>query len=281
MDTKKIVTLVVLILCLAGGVIFNHMISSRKVVEAKTETKSEAPTTIDNPVAEADLKTNENVVADPNKVSQKIPILMYHHIRDFNDPTDPIGENLSVSPINFARELDYIVSQGYKTITFDAVLANNVPAKPVILTFDDGYDNFYQFAYPELKKRGMVAVSYVITGKIGGLYMTETQIKDVSANGFEIGSHTISHPDLSVISVEKARSEIFSSKQILENMIGKTVVSFCYPSGKYNAETIDLVKEAGYQYAVTTKSGTADFQSPFELKRFRMNKDTNIKNYLK
>jgi len=211
-----------------------------------------------------------------------MPILMYHHIRDYIDENDKIGTNLSVSPGKFASQLDLIQSRGYTTTTFQEVARGQIPAKPIILTFDDGYLNFYQNAFPELRKRDMSAVSYVISGFNGEDYMGESEIKEIDGAGFEIGSHSISHPDLTMITQEKARREILESKSNLENLIGHKVISFCYPAGKENTEVVSLVKEAGYSYATTTKSGMANTQDgPLLLKRYRVNSDTNISSYLK
>jgi len=213
---------------------------------------------------------------------QTIPILMYHHIRDFNDPTDTIGTNLSVDPVAFAAQLDYIRELGYSTITFAELESGNLPDKPVILSFDDGYENFYQNAYPALKSRGMKSVNFIITGSLAGDYMTEAQIKELSDNGFEIGAHTVSHPDLSTATTARAIKEITASKSALETIIGKKVISFCYPSGKYNPEVEKEVKDAGYLYATTTKGGLADITAnSLELSRYRVNHDTNIKGFFK
>jgi peptidoglycan/xylan/chitin deacetylase (PgdA/CDA1 family) len=206
---------------------------------------------------------------------------MYHHIRDFNDPADQIGTNLSVSPEKFKNQLNLINSLGYKTISFNDIKSGNIPAKPIILTFDDGYQNFYDNAYPELKSRKMTAVSYIITNFKENLYMTDREIIDLSNNNIEIGSHTIDHPDLSKISDQKADNEISLSKKNLEDLIGKPVISFCYPSGKFNNNVVNLVKNDGYTYAVTTKSGLSLFDNPLELSRYRVNADTNIGAYLK
>jgi len=211
-----------------------------------------------------------------------IPILMYHHIRDFNDPGDQIGTNLSVSPADFAKELDLIKERGYTTITFRDIESGNVPEKAIILTFDDGYANFYQNAYPELLRRGMKAVSYVIVNDIGkGDYLTESQIVEMSNSGIEIGSHTLSHPDLAVASDVKARREVFDSKASLEKMIGKKIISLCYPSGKYSATTEALTKEAGYSFAVTTNSGITTFGDFYALNRYRINNGTSISGWIK
>lgn len=233
------------------------------------------------PAAIAQENLNTNTPQLP-ATSYQIPILMFHYIRDYDNTADSIGVNLSVSPSKFSEELDAIEKAGYKTTNFSEIKNGNIPEKPIILTFDDGYLDFYTAAYPELKKRGMTAVSYVITNKIGADgYLSGEQIKELLNNNIEIGSHTKSHPDLSKAPETKVQAEIFESKQILENLIGAQVVSFCYPSGKYNDVVENFVKEAGYDYAVTTNGGLASFENFLELARYRINHDTNIEYYLK
>jgi len=213
--------------------------------------------------------------------SGKIPILMYHYIRDYADQSDPIGVGLSVSPAKFAAQLDYLQLNDYKTITFLDVEKNNVPPKAIILTFDDGYIDFYQNAYPELKRRGMTAVSYIVTSFNGGRYLDDSQIKEIADYGIEIGSHTISHLNLAMTSSVRAQKEINDSRPILERVIGKPIISFCYPTGKYSDSVVSTVKNAGYKYAATTKGGLADFTDPFRLYRYRMNSETNIASAIK
>lgn len=211
-----------------------------------------------------------------------MPILMYHYIRTLDDPNDKIGTNLSISPEVFAKQLDLIAERGYTAITFEDIKAGNIPAKPIVLTFDDGYSDFYTSAYPELKKRNMKAVSYIIVNDIGkSNYMNTDQIKELSQNKIEIGSHTLSHPDLTKISADKVNVELTQSKEGLETMIGTKIISFCYPSGKVNAEVESITKNVGYAYAVTTNSKQTNFSDPLLLNRYRVNHDTNISAYIK
>jgi peptidoglycan/xylan/chitin deacetylase (PgdA/CDA1 family) len=225
---------------------------------------------------------SENSIISSDALDKtQIPILMYHHIRNFTDTSDQIGINLSVTPEKFSSQLDYLKAKGYTTITFRDVEANNIPSKPIILTFDDGYQNFYDNALPALMSNGMKAVSFIIADKNGGDYMTRTEIAGLEAKGIEVGSHTLSHPDLSTISTEKAIDEIANSKTRLEAIINKPVTSICFPSGKYNDTVLKDVEDSGYLFAVTTKSGIGSFNAPFELKRYRMNADTNISGIIK
>lgn len=279
-----------ILLCLLGltlGLAFASLIfirSSDKTVKPEMTATASVQRTIpaDETILPSDASAQPAVESGTVKSSvQNIPILMYHYIRVVEDPKDTLGINLSVTPDKFAKQLDYLQSKGYHAINFKDVVANKIPTKPVILTFDDGYEDFYSTAYPELQKHNMTAVSFIITGKSDSHYMTKEQIKTLSINGIEFGSHTISHPDLSTLDDSRANNEIRTSKTDLEKIIGQNVISFCYPSGKYNDKTLDLVKNAGYLFATTTKSGIGDLKSPLTLNRYRMNADTEISAYLK
>lgn len=234
-------------------------------------------------VQASSAKSNQDLVETTQIVqSIEIPILMYHHVRDFDDPNDQIGTNLSVSVSDFSDELDFIKSNGYNAINFIDLANGNIPINPIILTFDDGYDNFYANAYPLLKSKSMTAVTYVIVDSIGKTgYMTESNIVDLSQNGIEIGSHTLSHPNLTGLSESKLNTEVVESKKILETLISSKIYSICYPAGKYNEATETAVKNAGYLYAVTTERGRANINSPMSLKRYRVNKDTDISSFIK
>jgi len=270
----KTILLVCLAVLICAGVFFVSMkFAKAPAGEQKTATAT-------GTVAKITTGGNSVIISDGTIAGYQIPIMMYHHIRDYNDPTDQIGTNLSVAPAKFASQLDLIQQDGYQTITFNDILTKPLPKKPIILSFDDGYQNFYDNAWPELKKHNMTAVVYIIVNDNSGMYMTPTEIKELSASGVEVGSHTLSHPDLSKGTIDKAKAEIFDSKADLEKITGTKVVSFCYPSGKYNDAVIDAVKNAGYDFAVTTNGGIAKFSDPLTLNRHRMNSDTNISAYL-
>jgi peptidoglycan/xylan/chitin deacetylase (PgdA/CDA1 family) len=208
-----------------------------------------------------------------------IPILMYHYVRTVADPGDTIGINLSVTPEKFAAQMQYLADQGYTTLTMAevrAILAGELPLppKPIALTFDDGYRDFYTAAWPVLKRHSFKATNYVITSVIGWeQYMTWAMLQELDASGLvEIGSHTRSHPDLRATGKEKRWDEIVGSKAILEEGLGHPVTSFCYPAGYYSAEALADVRRAGYLSAVTTAHGTRqNLQGAFEMPRIRVN----------
>lgn len=269
-----IFSFILFIAIIAFSFIFYDKIDNHKITAVK------ADEIIQEDTAE---KTGETETETENKSSAiaiTMPILMYHHIRNFPDQNDKIGYNLSVTPEDFANQLDLIKSREYTAVNFRDIDANNLPEKPIILTFDDGYDNFYSSAYPLLKERNMTAVVYVISGFNKDGYLTSEQIKELSDDGIEIGSHTTSHPNLTAITPEKALVEVIQSKNNLEKISNQPVISFCYPAGKYNEEIIKKV-EQNYKYAVTTDRGEAELKNPYSLARFRVNHGTNISSILK
>lgn len=208
-----------------------------------------------------------------------IPILMYHYVRVVADKTDTIGINLSVTPANFAAQMQYLADNGYTTLTMSevhAILAGTMPLppKPIALTFDDGYRDFYTAAWSVLKRHNFKATNYVVTGMIGmEPYMTWAMLQELDATGqVELGAHTRNHLDLRALNKDKRWDEIVGSKAILEQGLGHPVTSFCYPAGFYNADTIADVKRAGFLTAVTTAYGVKQNpQNPWEMPRVRVN----------
>jgi len=211
--------------------------------------------------------------ADTNVVlnEYRIPILMFHYIRDYQNSQDSIGTNLSVSPKKFEDTINLIIKNNYSTVTMSEFVSKKINPKSIVLTFDDGYSDFYQNAYPILKKYNVKAVVYIITGKTNqGGYLSQAQIDEMSASGLvEIGAHSVHHLDLARSTENSVQSEIINSKN--------QSTSFCYPSGKYNDQTIEIVKNAGYLSAVTTKSGIATQKNNmFTLPRIRIQNNTDL-----
>lgn len=199
-------------------------------------------------------------------------ILMYHYIRAGVDPKkDGLGYRLSITSETLDQQLAYLQAQGYHFLTMNQLMTSPIPDKTVVLTFDDGYEDFYTAALPILKKYNATATAYIIAGKIGGPYMTWDQLKEAQAAGIEIGAHTMNHYDLQKLPVDEQRYEIDQSKKVLEQQLGVPVVSFCYPSGRYNADTIKIVQQSGFTSATTTNSGGVySLKDPFVLPRVRV-----------
>jgi peptidoglycan/xylan/chitin deacetylase (PgdA/CDA1 family) len=199
-------------------------------------------------------------------------VLMYHYIRAASpSQSDKMGYQLSTDPHRLESQIIALKQSGYRSLTMAQLISKPNQDKVVALTFDDGYEDFYTNAYPILKKYGWTATVYVISAKLGGAYLTADQLKELSDAGIEIGSHTVHHLNLAHSSIAIQEKEIRESKQTLESIIGKPVVSFCYPSGGFTQETETLVKNAGYTSATTTKEGAfAPTDNLFEIPRVRM-----------
>jgi peptidoglycan/xylan/chitin deacetylase (PgdA/CDA1 family) len=203
---------------------------------------------------------------------------MYHYVRTVTDPNDTIGINLSVTPEKFAAQMQYLADNGYSTLTMGevhAILTGTLPLppKPIALTFDDGYRDFYTAAWPVLKRHNFKATNYVVTSVIGlEPYMTWAMIQELDLTGqIEIGAHTRTHPDLRAMGKDKRWDEIVGSKAILEEGLGHPVGSFCYPAGFYTAEVLADVRRAGFISAVTTTYGSKqNIQDALEMPRIRV-----------
>jgi peptidoglycan/xylan/chitin deacetylase (PgdA/CDA1 family) len=201
-------------------------------------------------------------VVPVGRSSIHLPILMFHYIRVVHDPRDQLGFNLSVTPDDFSRQLDWLAANGFHPIDFNDVRQyfagqNPLPAKPIVLTFDDGYRDFYTNAYPILWAHHFKAVSYVISGYVGGPnYMTWDMVRELDAHGIEIGAHTFSHIDLTKASATELHRQLVDSEGDFVQELGHPVLDFCYPAGKYNSVVTAAVQAAGYQTATTTEMGT-------------------------
>jgi peptidoglycan/xylan/chitin deacetylase (PgdA/CDA1 family) len=200
-------------------------------------------------------------VTPPGRNAATVPILMYHYVRVNPDGRDRMGFALSVTPTDFAAQMDWLAGSGYHTITTEDLHAylsgtRGLPSKPVILTFDDGYADFYTTALPILRSHGFSADAYIVSGFVGRPgYMTAAQIREADRSGIEIGAHTVNHADLVRTSISGVRSEVGDSKRLLETLLGHPVLSFCYPSGKFNAAVASEVAAAGFHSATTTRFG--------------------------
>ena len=197
------------------------------------------------------------------------------------DCTTSISANptnrLCISPVEFARHLDWLKDRGYTTITMKEYLmaratGDSLPSKPVVITLDDGYDDNYLTAFPLLRERGMRATVFLIADKIGRKgYLSLEQLIEMREYGIEFGSHSMTHTDLKKSGREVQRREVRNSRRVIEDALGTDVISFCYPSGQYNLGVIEEAKVAGYMGAVTVNPGQiTDKSRVYELPRIRV-----------
>ena len=175
------------------------------------------------------------------------PILEYHMVQQ-EDPKDAYAYNVPVE--DFQQQLDYLQEQGYTTISIrDYLRAKKgllqLPEKPIILTFDDGYESNYKELLPILEERGLKATIFMVTNDIGkDGYLSWQQLKDMEKRGIEIGSHTANHLPLTGMSLDEAREEVKLSKLLMEWNGMKTIYTLSYPNGKYTTDLEQVLKES-------------------------------------
>lgn len=219
----------------------------------------------------------------------RVPILMYHHIGDLPPDADTLRKSLTVSEENFDAQLKFISDQGFTAIHISDLLnylntGASLPPKPIVLTFDDGYDDNYLNAFPTLKDHKLGGTFFIITGRAeynSPGYMTWEQIGELAQNGMEIGSHSLTHRyNLGNVAVSTQRTEIVQAHEELSKRFPEWLPIFSYPSGSYNLNTLDILHELNYQGAVTTRQGTLQSgDSPLELRRIRIRGEWDIKQF--
>lgn len=242
---------------------------------------------------ESEETSFDQVLAEDNHftnilgASVTIPVLMYHYIRVNPNPADKIGFNLSVTPASFTAQMDYLVSHDYHPIALDqlgaALLGTaQLPSKPIVVTFDDGYKDSYRSAWPILRQRNLKAVNFVITGFVGGPnYLNWEEIDQMKKSGvFTFGSHTVNHSALTYLDVERIKKEVGDSKNILQGHLGYQINWFAYPYGNVNAKVADIVKQSGYLGAFGTNNGIYhDTEVMYTLPRVRIGGGDSVQSF--
>jgi peptidoglycan/xylan/chitin deacetylase (PgdA/CDA1 family) len=204
------------------------------------------------------------------------PILMYHVINP--PPAGAPFPGLYVPAEEFAEQMQALARGGYRAVTLDQLYehwrrGSPLPAKPVVLTFDNGYQSQYTNALPVLRRLGWRAVENVqLTGlppAQGGL--SEAQVRGLVAAGWELDTQGISHADLIALGAAQLHEQVATARRTIERRYGVPVRWFCYPSGHYDARVIAAVREAGYLGSTTVVPGWAGPASdPYRLPRLRV-----------
>jgi peptidoglycan/xylan/chitin deacetylase (PgdA/CDA1 family) len=218
-----------------------------------------------------------------------IPILMYHAVRETRPAPRPYYDT-NVSPQVFARQMQQLRAGGYRAVNLEQALNllrnGDAEQKFVVITFDDGYRDFYQTAFPILAACEFTATVFLIAEKTSDRpacfkekeCLTWNEVRELRSKGISFGSHTVTHPVLKFLSIDEVYAELANSKKIIEDQIGAAVQSFSYPYAFPEANVIftrqlrELLLKCGYENGVTTILGTAKFDSdPFFLPRLPMN----------
>jgi peptidoglycan/xylan/chitin deacetylase (PgdA/CDA1 family) len=229
-----------------------------------------------SPAASTDgQRSAERCPSGVSGTTRPVPILMYHVIAD--PPPGAPYPDLFVSSRRFAEEVRLLAQHGYRGVTLDRVWAHwhrcaPLPAKPVVVSFDDGFSSWHRVAYPVLSRHGWVGTMNLALSHLNGIDVRRRWVRKLILAGWELDSHTLTHPDLTELGALALRREVAGSRRRLRRIFAVPVHFFCYPAGRYNARVIDAVRAAGYFGATTTLEGLATPESRFTLRRVRVNR---------
>lgn len=207
----------------------------------------------------------------------KIPIVMYHYVEYVKDAGDLIRKRLDIVPSLFEGHLQALRRANYETYfvkDIPEILDGSIhySTHSAVLTFDDGYEDFYSVVFPLLKKYHARATTYVIYDYIGrNGFLNEEQIKElIDSDLVEVGSHTLDHIYLKLSPDQYAEKQIVESKKKFEERFGIKIKTFAYPYGAFNYKNIEMVKKSGYTAAVSVISGEMQSQDNlFYMSRIR------------
>lgn len=218
-----------------------------------------------------------------------IPVLMYHEI---NKPAQA-WSSLAVSPDAFREQLSYLRDSGYVTLTGGALAdlfaaGSAVPERTVVLTFDDGFEDFHRHAIPALIECGFTATVYVTTGWIQdagpesaatrpGQMLSWSQVAEAATVGMEVGAHSCQHPQLDQIAAGRLRDELYSSKATLEDKLQIPVPGLAYPYGYSNRLVREMSREVGYSHGYAVRNMmTSPGLDLFRLPRLTVHHSTGL-----
>jgi peptidoglycan/xylan/chitin deacetylase (PgdA/CDA1 family) len=220
----------------------------------------------------------------PNR-SLELPILLYHRV-DRPVPTlSSITQRLTVDPQEFAAEMSWVKHHGFHALTQRQLFAGleegaPLPCRPLLVTFDDGYSDVFDNAAPVLRRSGMPATMYVITGRptlANSGFLTWRGVRQLASTGFDIGSHTVTHRPLTALSSDEVVEELVRSRHALEQHLGHPVQWLAYPHGAVDGRVVGLARRAGYVLGVTSSPGLVqEAADPLELHRFEILDDTGV-----
>jgi peptidoglycan/xylan/chitin deacetylase (PgdA/CDA1 family) len=206
-----------------------------------------------------------------------IPILMYHSISDDAPEDRDSYFATTTAPQVFHDQMQFLHSEGYRTITLSEASrqleSNTRPEieKQVVITFDDGFEDFYLNAVPAMQRFGFTATMYLATDYVGKWTqrfkgrncLTWSQVSELEAAGMSFGSHTVSHPQLYSIQMRQVENELRDSKKVIEDNLGHAIDSFCYPYAfpeqdkDFTSNVRQLLTHCGYSQGVCTIVGIA------------------------
>jgi peptidoglycan/xylan/chitin deacetylase (PgdA/CDA1 family) len=229
-------------------------------------------------------------------MDQFVPIIAYHRVNDFRQ------DMLTVNTELFHQQMSYLKKKGYQSINLDDLVSfylnrdSNLPDKPIVITFDDGFQDNYLYAFPILNEFGFKATFFLILDLIGTDIIFEknkmdkpdlskdkmlswNEIKKMHEEGMKFGAHTCSHTNLLNISQKQAEQEIFGSYSKFVQQMDYPPLFFCYPYGVFDEGIKILVKRAGFRGAVVTPNCHLEEEDLFALFRVGIYGHNNLQTF--
>ena len=226
----------------------------------------------------------------------RVPILMYHSISYCDNP---LFRRFTVTPERFEEQLHYLSAHGYTPLTVSdyiqrVAVDGQLPSRPVVITFDDGYADFYTAALPLLRKYQATATLYVVTGYVGDTsrwmqregeadraLMNWSQIREIASSAVECGAHTHTHRPLDALAPAECRQEIELSQRLLAENVDAPH-SFAYPFGYYSRAVHSLVRKVGFTSACAVRyAQSSPHDDRFALSRLIVTPDTDLPSFEK
>lgn len=216
-------------------------------------------------------------------LDRPVPILMYHLVGD-PPPAAPFPE-LYVRPSDFRGQVRWLAAHGYRAVTLETVWnawhgRGSLPAHTVVFTFDDGYRSIATRARPILQGQHWPGVLNLKVGNISDRSgFGAGRIRDLIRAGWEVDSHTLTHPDLTTLDATALRREVAGSRAVIRSRFHVPADFFCYPAGRYDDTVVAAVRAAGYFGATTTNYGLARPGDPYRLDRVRVNRSDGVSGF--
>ena len=253
--------------------------AASQVLVEPTDIATATPTTVYLPTPDAVVGTRDVVLR----------ILTYHYVEPWPVDASPLRAGLTVRPEDFAAQMDYLAANGYTTVSlYDLIdtLATGrpLPDKPVVLTFDDGYAGLFPYAVPIMAAHHQTGTVFVITELVDQArpeYLTWSQLRFMHDLGWSVEPHTKSHIGLQGLSYERQLYEMLGSIETVEANLGARPRFFNYPSGSYDATTLQLAPELGLWGAVTTQGGWYHrYADRYTLTRLRVTGNIDLPHFI-
>src|SRR3990167_560740 len=205
-----------------------------------------------------------------------VRILCYHRVNEIS------GDYLTVPYQNFEMQMHHLAKARYRTVGLENILKGEMTGREIVVTFDDGYLDNYEYAFSVMRKYGFVGTIFCVLDHIGKAdYLGLDHICEMAQSGFSFGCHTKTHPHLPEIGIDQKGIEIVQAKKALEDLTGLPIQYFCYPYGEFDPESVSVVKEAGFFGVCTNIPGANRAIDAFRLERTKISPEDSIDDFRK